>query len=287
MDASIIIPTYNRPDALRRCLQGVAALAFDRQRFEVIVVDDGSPIPAEKLAANAASIPVRWLHQSNAGPAAARNAGAAVANGRFLCFTDDDCAPHPDWLGCLLAQFEQTPTAALGGQTINQLTDNPYAAASQLLIDYLYNHYRAPGEDTPRFFTSNNLAVSADLFGQMGGFDTSMPLAAGEDREFCERWRLAQRPLQFVPDALIYHAHPLTLRRFWRQHFNYGRGAWQFRQRHGRAKWEGGGFYGRLLTYPWRVEKMGVRKRPLLTCLLIISQLANAAGYVREQRFRE
>ncbi|MFO7538931.1 MAG: glycosyltransferase [Chloroflexota bacterium] len=282
MDVSIIIPTYNRPQALRRCLQGIAALAYDGDRFEVIVVDDGSDRAQENLLTTLVDGPVRWLRQANAGPAAARNAGAAVANGRLLCFTDDDCSPHPDWLAHLWAQFEQMPAAALGGRTINQLVDNPYAAASQLLIDYLYAYYRAPDDTAPRFFTSNNLAVPADLFRQTGGFDTTMPLAAGEDREFCERWRLAGRLLSFVPDALVHHAHPLTLPRFWRQHFNYGRGAWQFRQRVGAVALERWGFYGRLLSYPWHVD--GVQKRPLLTLLLIISQLANAAGYLREQR---
>lgn len=282
MDASIIIPTYNRAEALRRCLQGIMALAYDRDRFEVIVVDDGSEYSPEKVLKEVTDWPVRWQQQANAGPAAARNAGAAIANGRLLCFTDDDCIPHPNWLTHLIAQFEQIPTAVLGGQTINRLPENPYATASQLLIDYLYHHYRAPGAETPRFFTSNNLALAANLFRQMGGFDTTMPLAAGEDREFCERWHLAGRPLCFVPEALVYHAHPLTLRRFWQQHFNYGRGAWQFRQRVGQVKLEQWGFYGRLLAYPWRVD--GVRKRPLLAVLLLISQLANAVGYVREQR---
>jgi GT2 family glycosyltransferase len=282
MDASIIIPTYNRPDALQRCLQSVAALACEPDSFEVIVVDDGSHRPQAELLANAVERPVRWLRQANAGPAAARNAGAAVANGRLLCFTDDDCTPHPDWLTHLLAQFEQIPTAVLGGRTVNRLTENSYATASQLLIDYLYRHYRLPGENAPRFFTSNNLAVAANLFRQMGGFDTTMPLAGGEDREFCERWRLVARPLCLVPEAVVYHAHPLNLRRFWRQHFNYGRGAWQFRQRVAGVKLEPAGFYGRLLTYPWRVDKL--QKRPWLMLLLALSQLANAAGYVREQR---
>jgi GT2 family glycosyltransferase len=281
MDASIIVPTHNRPEALGRCLQSIAALATDRTKFELIVVDDGSELPQEQVLATGVEGPVRWLRQPNAGPAAARNAGAAVANGRLLCFTDDDCTLHPDWLTHLLVRFEQMPTAVLGGQTINQLRGNPYATTSQLLIDYLYAHFQAPGEATPYFFTSNNLAVSANLFRQMGGFDTTMPLAAGEDREFCERWRLAGRPFNFVPDALVYHAHPLTLRRFWRQHVNYGRGASQFRRRHGRVRFEGWAFYGRLVTYPWQVD--GLRKRPLLIGLLLISQLANAVGYVREQ----
>lgn len=282
MEASIIVPTHNRPEALRCCLQSIATLAYDRSQFELIVVDDGSVLPQEQMLASEVAGRVRWLRQPNHGPAAARNAGAAVANGRLLCFTDDDCTLHPNWLTQLLARFEQSPTAVLGGQTINQLRDNPYAMTSQLLIDYLYAHYHAPGEATPRFFTSNNLAVSANLFRQMGGFDTTMVLAAGEDREFCERWRLAGRPFCFVSDALVYHAHPLTLRRFWRQHVNYGRGGWQFRQRQGRVELEGWGFYGRLLAYPWRVD--GLRKRPLLASLLLISQLANAVGFLREQR---
>jgi GT2 family glycosyltransferase len=67
------------------------------------------------------------------------------------------------------------------------LPDNPFSTASQLLIDYLYEYYNI---DSPQslFFASNNFAVARKLFNQVGQFDLNFPLAAGEDREFCDRW---------------------------------------------------------------------------------------------------
>jgi cellulose synthase/poly-beta-1,6-N-acetylglucosamine synthase-like glycosyltransferase len=279
---SIIIPTYNRPDRLARCLHALTQQTYPAQLFEVIVVDDGSEPPVNlPLLPIAATL----LRQPNAGPAAARNAGAAQAQGQYLAFTDDDCTPTPTWLDQLVRQLGLTPNALVGGHTQNLLPHNRYATASQLLIDYLYTVWNGRSA-TPHFFTSNNFALSRAAFEEVGGFNTTMPLAAGEDREFCDRWQQAQRPLHHVPSAIIGHAHPLTLRTFWRQHTQYGRGAWQFHKiraaRHAAPiQIEPLTFYLRLLAYPF-TQHPPHRALPL-TLLLALSQLANAIGFFRER----
>jgi len=157
--------------------------------MEVVVVDDGSPAPlAEIVDPFQKQLNVKLVVQRQAGPAAARNAGAAHAHGQFLAFTDDDCAPESGWLNHLAKGLRQNPAAAVGGRTLNALDDNVYSAASQWLIDYMYDYYNA-AQPAPKFFTSNNLALPAAAFRELGGFDTSFPLAAGEDRELCDRWR--------------------------------------------------------------------------------------------------
>ena len=73
------------------------------------------------------------------------------------------------------------------------------------MVSYLYAYYRRKGEP---FLASNNLAVSSDLFRRVGGFDERYPLAAGEDREFCRRYRQAGCALVHAPDgfdAFLYH----------------------------------------------------------------------------------
>jgi hypothetical protein len=57
-----------------------------------------------------------------------------------------------------------------GPSTINALPDNPYATASQEIIDVVYRYYNAEAGQA-RFFTSNNLALSAEGFRAIGGFD--------------------------------------------------------------------------------------------------------------------
>ncbi len=109
---SVIIPTFNRPSALKHCLRSLAVSDYPHDWFEIIVVNDGSDPPA------AVSVPgrltVRLLHQANAGPSAARNAGAAVASGDLLAFTDDDCEIDPGWLPALATEAASAPGCLLG-----------------------------------------------------------------------------------------------------------------------------------------------------------------------------
>lgn len=112
----------------------------------------------------------------------------------------------------------------VGGRTFNALPENPYSAASQLLVDYLYTYYNADPERAG-FFTANNLALPAESFRAIGGFDSTFPYAAAEDREFCDHWLHHGHRMRYAPEAVVYHAHALTLRTFWRQHCTDGRGA--------------------------------------------------------------
>jgi len=170
----------------------------------------------------------------------------------------------------------------IGGRTINAVPDNLYSAAGQLLVDYMYLHYNT-NLNHARFFASNNFALPADRFHAIGGFDTAFPLAAGEDRELCDRWLSHGYHMTYAPEVVIYHAHALTFHTFWRQQFNYGRGAFLFHQvraRHTRkdAGLESLSFYLNLLRYP-------LSRRPLgqalpLAALLLVSQVAITAGFL-------
>lgn len=278
---SVVVPTYRRPQHLAGCLEALARQDYPADRFEVVAVDDGSPEPLTDVVA-------RWgdrmnlvlLVQENAGPAAARNAGAARARGDLLAFTDDDCAPRPGWLRGLAECAASAEGRGIGGHTENALVANRYAEASQMLVDYLYAWYNARPEG-PRFFTSNNLAVPASLFREVGGFPVDFPFAAGEDREFCDRWLHRGYALTYVPEAVVEHSHELDLRGFLRQHFSYGRGACLFQRaraaRGERTRVEPLSFYWGILAWPLRRPQS--RGRWSAMGLLVLTQVANAAGF--------
>ncbi|MBW4650318.1 MAG: glycosyltransferase [Kastovskya adunca ATA6-11-RM4] len=287
---SIIIPTYCRPERLATCLQSLAKIDYPRDRFEIIVVDDGSEMSLEAIVTPfCEALDVTLLTQPHAGPATARNTGTLAAKGKFLVFTDDDCVPSPDWLKTLAAQFALTPDCLIGGRTLNALPDNLYSTASQVLIDYLYSYYNANPKQA-RFFASNNFALPKESFEAIGGFDTSFPLAAGEDREFCDRWLQRGYLMIYLPESCVYHAHKLTLRKFWSQHFNYGRGAFRFHeicaQRHlEHPKREKLSFYLNLLGYPLSLATS--HSVLLIGGLFFVSQVANAAGLAWEKFSRD
>ena len=201
-----------------------------------------------------------------------------------MAFTDDDCLPDPGWLRALAAQYAKHPGCLIGGHTLNALPANPYASASQMLLDAVYAHYNAD-PDRARFFASNNLAAPAEGLRALGGFDAAHFAFASEDRDLCARWLESGRGMAYAPEAIVHHAHALDLCGFWRQHVAYGRGARRFqralRQRGahmpGMQPWR---YYFGLLRYPFTREPAG--RAVKLAALVALSQLASTLGVLLE-----
>jgi GT2 family glycosyltransferase len=281
---SVVVPTFNRPTSLGECLSALALQDYPRQAYEVIVVDDGGSCDVEALLRPfAGEMKVRVVRQDNRGPASARNLGAAAAAGRFLAFTDDDCQPAPAWLGALDAKLTISPDRLAGGPVANALKESPYSVASQIISDFAYARYNSD-LDQPRFFATNNISVSTALFHKMGGFDERFVLSAAEDREFCDAWQTCGLGLVWAPDALVYHRHSMGLGGFWRQHYGYGRGAFQYHRARrdrgaGRVPFEGIGFHVGIIVAPFRQRH--ATSPVLLAGLTALSQIAVASGYLQ------
>lgn len=278
---SIVIPTHNRPQQIVECLTAISELNYPVDKFEVIVVDDGANLSPEIIEKFHDKIALVLHQQQKTGPAQARNKGAKLSKFDFLAFTDDDCLPDKNWLINFAGQIKQTPGGCIGGKTINALAENLYSTASQQLVDYLYGYFGKKNSEL-YFFTSNNLVVPKIQFQQIGGFDSTFPLPAAEDRDFCKRWLEGGFKLNHQPQAVVYHAHQLNFRGFWRQHFNYGRGASHFhknlteRSPH-KIKTEPPSFYLKLLTSP--LKKKFELNNLKTSNLLLISQIAMTFGY--------
>jgi GT2 family glycosyltransferase len=285
---SVVVPTRDRPGQLADCLRALGGLDYPRDRLEVIVVDDGGAADLEPVRTSAPSeLSLSLIRRDRAGgPAAARNTGAAAADGENLAFTDDDCLPERAWLAELTAALGAAPGAGCGGHTANGLPGNRYAEASQHIQELVYAHYNADPE-AARFFASNNLAVPRAAFLELGGFDAERFPRASEDRDFCDRWLASGRTLRYAPAAVVQHARALDLPGFARQHMAYGRGA----ARYQRARAERGS--GRLRDdVPFHLNRSLWRRtlgmRPArhaasMVALLGLWQAANAAGYALER----
>jgi len=283
---SIIIPSHNRPKCLQQCLAAITELDYARDKFEVIVVDDGSSTPLDPIVdLFSAKINLHLLKQEHAGPATARNRGAKQAKGEFLVFTDDDCRPTPGWLATLTNFLSIKPDSMIGGEILNALPGNSFSSASQALVSYLYFYYNKNSKEA-HFFTANNIALSKKCFLAVGGFDQEWGIAAAEDREFCDRWLLSGYQMTYAPEAVIYHAHPMSLTGFWHQQFNYGRGAHFFHRTRNRRnqdlmKFEPLSFYLNLIRYPFlRFKKV---KAVSISGLIVLAQAATVVGFFWEQ----
>jgi glycosyltransferase involved in cell wall biosynthesis len=271
---------------LARCLDAIGLLDYPRDGFEVVVVSDEANSTSVTIAVgHLATLPLRVVNQDHSGPARARNTGAAATTGEFLLFLDDDCAPAPDWLRQWDLHASRHPGSAAGGGTRNALRNNLYSSATHALVEYMQQSSDA-GKSDLAFLASNNLCLPADRFRALGGFSTTFPLAAAEDRDFCDRWRTRGWPLLRAELAVVHHAHQLTFSGFWRQQRNYGRGAFQLhRERLARNQLAGIGhleFYVNLILFPWNRENPW--RALLLSTLLVLAQVASATGYAGEWR---
>jgi GT2 family glycosyltransferase len=283
---SVVVASLGRPGPLSACLRAVLTADFPPDRFEIVVIDDGSPEELQpRVPLPVSEAEVRWIRLSdNVGPAAARNEGARAARGTYLAFIDDDCLAGGAWLERLLAALEDHPGAAVGGGVVDGGGGNLCCAADQTILDVAYAHYNADPSHA-RFFAALNLAVPAEAFRQIGGFDPDYRTA--EDREFCARWIASGRRLVSAPDAVVVHDARSSPGRFWRRHYAFGKGAYRFRNRHAkpggrRMRFEPAAYYRRMLLEPLR-HSAGPRGAAI-GALVALSQVASALGFLAASR---
>ena len=280
---SVVIATRDRPERLAACLERLAEQDYPRERFEVIVVDDGGRSGLDQLGAGYRDrLRLRTLERPFSGRSAARNHGAARAGGELVAFTDDDTQPDPGWLRALATRHAAVPGDALGGKTVAMSATNPYARAGSLILDLAYAHQNSRLPPEARFFASNNLALPADRFRLLGGFNPRLDVS--EDRELCDRWVEHGFGMTFVPEAVIRHATPTNLLGFCGKQFGYGRGAFAYH----RARWHRGlglsGFDSSFYRGPVRETLLRVAARRDFTslALLVAWQALTAAGFAWE-----
>lgn len=280
LDCSVIIPTYNRPEALAACISALEKQNYSG-RWEIIVVNDGGKLSDTQLAIKGSNS-VRFIDQQNKGPAAARNNGVKHSKGQFIAFTDDDCEPDSHWLEQLMKNAR--PGYMIGGKTQNKFIHNRFSETSQQLVSFLYKEW----EGSPwYFFTSNNFMVHRQTFLDIGGFDESFPTSAGEDREFCARWIQRGYQMEYVSTAIVNHAHDLKFQSFWKMHFKYGGAAFLF----GKKIRESGvhvlkpriSFYVRLFSFVLRHNRSDFKRSISISFLIFVSQLATLFGLVKEK----
>lgn len=219
--ASVIIPAYNEASTLPSCLRSLAAQTVTPDRYEVIVVDDGSTDGTAEIAAGCGALVLRQEHQ---GAAAARNRGAQQARNPILLFTDADCEPLPDWIEQMLAPFADPEVVGVkGAYRTRQRSWVARFTQAEYQEKYAYLA-RSPSID---FVDTYAAAYRRDRFLAAGGFDPSFPSASVEDQELSYRLAGEGHRLVFAPSACVYHQHPATVGHYARRKFQLGR--WKVR----------------------------------------------------------
>jgi cellulose synthase/poly-beta-1,6-N-acetylglucosamine synthase-like glycosyltransferase len=213
--ASVIIPTFNGAARIPKCLDALLK-QVDPRIAEILVVDDGSTDGTGELVRRCPG--VRLLRQANAGPASARNRGASEATGEVILFTDDDCVPAPEWLDAMLGPF--TNPSVVGTKGIYR-TRQRSVVARFVQIEY-EDRYRLMRKFRDiDFVDTYSAAFRRERFLELGGYDTSFPVACAEDIELSYRMSERGWKMKFAPKAVVFHTHPDTLSGYLRKKYKF------------------------------------------------------------------
>ena len=203
---SVVMPTYNRCDRLRRAIAAVADQVVD-EPYEIIVVSDGSTDGTDEMLAQCDVANLRWFTQGNGGPAAARNRGIVESSGELIVFVDDDILAEP---GLVQAHVDAHRRLGDSAVVVGPMLDPadfdmaPWVRWEQAMLRKQYRSLELGDyEATARQFYTGNASVRREHIVAAGGFDPTFRRA--EDVELA--YRLDDRGLQFdyEPSAVGRH----------------------------------------------------------------------------------
>ena len=223
-EISVVIPAYNAGSTVGRCLQALAGQTVARDKYEIIVVDDGST--DDTCAVIQAHDRVRLYTQDHAGPAAARNLGVARAQGSIVLFTDADCEPATDWIERMSAPLLEgghAPAAQIVGAKGTYLTRQREIMARFAQIEYEDKYDRMAREAYIDFVDTYSAGYRRDVLLSSGGFDPVFPVSSVEDQELSFRLAKQGYKMVFVPEAHVYHwGHARDIVTYCRKKFKIG-----------------------------------------------------------------
>lgn len=217
--------------------------------LRVIVVDDASPVPLEQLAAPPSPVPGSAApalgdrvidgrratfirHDTNTGPAGARNTGLAAVTTPLVAFLDSDVEVGADWLDALLPHFADERVALVAPRVAGAAGDGPLAAFEQRHspLDLGTEPARIAAGTRVSYVPAAALVCRTSVIRELGGFDAAMRL--GEDVDLVWRLTDAGHRCRYESTSTVHHQPRTTLSALLRQRFGYGRSAASLARRH-------------------------------------------------------
>jgi glycosyltransferase involved in cell wall biosynthesis len=204
MQVSVIIPTYERCDSLKRALTSLSRQTFPFQDFEVIVSVDGSTDSTlEMLKRFEAPYKLRTIWNQNAGRSAARNSGIEEAKGGVLIFLDDDMQALPGFIERHFERHRDEPRICVLGKIPVNINDQS-SPLDNYLAETIYIPFMAR-LSSPDYsfqgleFYSGNFSIRRDVLREIGSFNTDYSVS--EDCELGLRIASAGIEVVFEPGA--------------------------------------------------------------------------------------
>jgi GT2 family glycosyltransferase len=224
---SVLICTYNRHDLLQQALAALIE-GTDEKPDEVIVVNGGDERAdaVVKSFMGRHGIDLQLVKTININLATSRNVGLEHCTGDIVAMTDDDAEVFADWITQIKRIHQEHPEAGgVGGTIIGKSSDTS-------LLSRLSDVITFPQPTEPgylRTIPGVNVSYKREVLDKVGSQDVT--LIRGEDVDFNWRIKKLGYEIYFHPDIKVIHHHRPSLRKFFQQHYMYGRGYYRVRQK--------------------------------------------------------
>lgn len=225
---SVIIPTLNRADLLNQTLSSISRQTLSRDRFEVIVVDNGSTDNTAEVVRTFAKneMPIRYVLETSPGLHAGRHRGMKEAVGSILTYADDDIQAFPEWLETIKQCFADERIAIVGGKDLPNYQSTPPKWMDSLWISTNQGKYLTyfslidlgdkVMEIDPAFVFGCNFSIRKSILKEVGGFHPDgMPsslikLRGDGETHVAEAVRALGYKTIYHPLASVYHWVPTS-----------------------------------------------------------------------------
>lgn len=194
---SVIVPHLDDHERLRRCLESLSVQTWPAERTEIIVVDNGSQVPADTVVKDFPD--VRLVVEPERGCGIARNRGIAISRGEILCFTDSDVIAGPEWVERMVAGLEN---ADVVGGRVEVFPARDEAPSAAELYERVFAFQNETYIRRKRFSVGCSIATTRAVYSRIGPFlGPTLP----EDLEWGQRASQLGFRLAYVGDAVIHH----------------------------------------------------------------------------------
>lgn len=218
-DIAVVIPSHNRVKLLMKTLELLNEQAYPADRYEVIVVDDGSTDGTEEALSSLQDkvrYKLKYTRQEHSGPAAARNRGVRESESRFILFIGDDIFPRNDLIARHMGLLTQHPECAILGYVDwcrdEEVTDfMNYVSPNG--FQFRFNTIKDSSDCDFKHFYTSNISLGRRWFDQ-DMFDEDFPYGALEDAELSYRLKKKGLRIIFNDGAVGCHCHRMTIDSF-------------------------------------------------------------------------
>jgi cellulose synthase/poly-beta-1,6-N-acetylglucosamine synthase-like glycosyltransferase len=227
---SIIVPVRNGEKNIENCIKSINCLDYPKERFELIIIDNGSTDKTVKIIENFQfEDNMKLYFEERKGVYKARNLGVRNAKGEIIIFTDADCIVDSNWVKNIVEYFSDKSVGGVAGEIFpkkgNSIVERYALSIGMWSQKSMFNTDRLP------FAQAGNVAYRRDVFSKIGYF---ADILSGGDADYSWRMLLETNyKLVYAGNAVVIHDHKIDLKGLFKQTFRYGSSNVFLKQKYG------------------------------------------------------